>query len=68
MEGTVKFFNVKKGFGFITGDNGTDYFTHVSFLTDQNTPLRDNARVSFIESEGDRGMQAKDVALIQDQE
>jgi len=64
VEGTVKFFNKAKGFGFITGDDGNDYFTHMSFLKDQSMELADNARVSFSGSQGDRGMQAKDVALI----
>ncbi|MBW2999464.1 cold shock domain-containing protein, partial [Candidatus Woesearchaeota archaeon] len=32
MEGTVKWFNSKKGYGFIEGDDGEDYFVHESVL------------------------------------
>ncbi len=64
MEGTVKFFNRSKGFGFINGDDGKDYFVHVSALP-QGVFLRDNDRVSFNPSEGDRGLKAQDVQLLE---
>ncbi len=64
MEGTVKFFNQKKGFGFINGDDGKDYFVHFSGLT-EGTFLRDNDRVSFEPVEGDRGLKAEKVVLLQ---
>ncbi len=64
MEGTVKFFNRKKGFGFVNGDDGKDYFVHVSALP-QGLFLRDNDRVSFDGVEGDRGMKAENVKLLQ---
>ena len=64
MEGTVKFFNRKKGFGFINGDDGKDYFVHFSGLT-EGTFLRDNDKVSFESAEGDRGLKAEQVVLLQ---
>ena len=64
MEGTVKFFNRKKGFGFITGDDGKDYFVHVSALA-EGTFLRDNDRVSFDSAEGDKGSKAENVQLLE---
>jgi cold shock protein len=64
MEGTVKFFNRKKGFGFITGDDGKDYFVHVSALA-EGTFLRDNDRVSFDSGEGERGSKAENVQLLE---
>ena len=64
MEGTVKFFNRKKGFGFIHGDDEKDYFVHFSALP-QNVFLRDNDRVSFEPAEGDRGLKAEKVQLLQ---
>ena len=64
MEGTVKFFNRKKGFGFISGDDGKDYFVHFTALP-KGTFLRDNDRVSFNGVEGDRGLKAENVQLLQ---
>ena len=64
MEGTVKFFNKKKGFGFVSGDDGKDYFVHISALPG-GVFLRDNDRVSFDGSEGDRGAKAENVQLLQ---
>ncbi len=64
MEGTVKFFNRKKGFGFISGDDGKDYFVHFSALP-QGVFLRENDRVSFKGAEGERGLKAESVQLLQ---
>ena len=64
MEGTVKFFNRKKGFGFINGDDGKDYFVHFSGLS-EGTFLRDNDKVSFEAVEGERGLKAEKVKLLQ---
>lgn len=64
MEGTVKFFNRKKGFGFVSGDDGKDYFVHFTGLA-QGTFLRDNDRVSFDPAEGDRGLKAENVTLLE---
>ena len=64
MEGTVKFFNRKKGFGFVHGDDQKDYFVHFTALP-RNVFLRDNDRVSFDPAEGDRGLKAENVQLLQ---
>jgi CspA family cold shock protein len=55
QNGTVKFFNTTKGFGFITPDEGAkDVFVHVSALQDSGLPgLEDGQRVTF-ETEPDR--------------
>jgi len=63
MEGTVKFFNRKKGFGFIHGEDEKDYFVHVSALP-QGVFLKDNDRVSFNAVEGDRGLKAENVQVL----
>lgn len=64
MEGTVKFFNRKKGFGFISGEDGKDYFVHFTALP-KGVFLRDNDKVSFDGAEGDRGLKAENVQLLQ---
>ncbi|MEK6950439.1 MAG: cold shock domain-containing protein [Nanoarchaeota archaeon] len=64
MEGTVKFFNQKKGFGFINGDDGSDYFVHFTALP-SGLFLRENDRVAFDGQQGDRGLKAENVRLLQ---
>ena len=64
MEGKVKFFNRTKGFGFIVGDDGRDYFVHHSALN-RGTFLRENDKVSFDGAETERGWQARNVTLLQ---
>ncbi|MFW5761635.1 MAG: cold-shock protein [Cyclobacteriaceae bacterium] len=62
MEGTVKFFNNSKGFGFIKpSDNGEDVFVHSSGLIDE---IRENDRVKFELARGKKGMNAVNVELI----
>ncbi|HMW39335.1 MAG: cold-shock protein [Saprospiraceae bacterium] len=61
-EGTVKFFNESKGFGFITPDNGKpDIFVHVSALKNKIT---ENDRVSYEVEDGRKGLNAINVKLI----
>jgi len=59
--GTVKFFNETKGFGFIK-ENGTDkeYFVHVTGLIDE---IRENDEVTFDLKEGKKGLNAVNVKL-----
>lgn len=62
MKGKVKFFNKKKGFGFIQGDDEQDYFVHFTALP-RGVFLRENDEVEFEISETDRGKQAQNVIL-----
>jgi len=64
MEGTVKWFNNKKGFGFINGDDGEDYFVHYTSM-EKGVFIRDNDRVSFDSVETERGKQARNVTLLE---
>ena len=62
QEGTVKFFNETKGFGFITPDNGgQDIFVHVTGLKQQ---IREKDRVSFEVQNGRKGLNAVNVKVI----
>ena len=60
MEGTVKFFNEKKGFGFITADDGKDYYVHSSGVK-EGVSITEGDKVSFKIVEGDRGPKAEEV-------
>lgn len=61
QEGTVKFFNDAKGFGFIKPENGEDIFVHASGLLDE---VRENDRVSFDVQDGRKGLNAINVKVI----
>jgi CspA family cold shock protein len=61
-DGKVKWFNSEKGFGFITGDNGQDYFVHFrSIVGDGYRTLDEGQPVEFEIQETDKGMQAVNV-------
>ncbi len=61
QEGTVKFFNDTKGFGFIKPETGEDIFVHVSGLIDE---VRENDRVTFEVQDGRKGLNAINVKVI----
>ena len=64
-EGTVKWFNDAKGFGFIEQDEGPDVFVHFSQIqADGFKSLAEGDRVSFDVSEGQKGPQASNVTKI----
>ena len=65
QQGTVKLFNAKKGYGFISDEQGNDVFVHFSALNmDGFKELKDGERVEFEVTEGEKGPQAANVSRI----
>ena len=62
MEGLVKWFNQAKGFGFITGDDGQEYFVHHSQVS-KGAFLKEQSRVTFDVKDTEKGKQAQNVSL-----
>ncbi len=63
-QGTVKWFNANKGFGFITRDSGDDVFVHYRAIRGEgHRTLREGQRVEFFLKRGDKGLQADDVQM-----
>ena len=64
-EGTVKWFNDSKGFGFITREEGSDIFVHYSSIQgDGFKSLAEGDRVSFEVEQGDKGPKAVNVTKL----
>ncbi|MFD0964765.1 cold-shock protein [Pseudofulvibacter geojedonensis] len=62
QEGTVKFFNNSKGFGFIkSSETGEDIFVHNSGLIDE---IREDDKVQFTTEEGRKGLNAVNVEVL----
>ncbi len=61
-QGTVKWFNESKGYGFITAEEGNDVFVHYSAIKGEGyKTLNEGQKVSFRIVEGEKGPQAADV-------
>ncbi|MBS0656098.1 MAG: cold-shock protein [Verrucomicrobia bacterium] len=64
-KGTVKFFNVQKGFGFIAPDDGSkDLFVHANNVKGNPESLRDGQKVEYVAAEGRKGPEATEVIAI----
>ena len=63
--GTVKWFNDAKGFGFISRSSGEDVFVHFRAIQSQGfKSLQEGQNVSFIVTQGQRGLQAENVQIV----
>ena len=64
-EGAVKWFNVSKGFGFVTRENGEDVFVHFRSIRGRgHRSLQEGQRVRFGVVESSKGLQAEDVTIL----
>lgn len=64
-QGSVKWFNSTKGFGFISQDGGDDVFVHYQSITGEGyKTLNENDKVEFTVNNGPKGLQAADVKVI----
>ena len=61
IKGTVKFFNHMKNYGFISGEDGQDYFVHGSAVSGT---IDQGDSVEFVPEKGDRGLKAAQVSKV----
>ena len=65
VNGSVKWFNADKGYGFISREGGTDVFVHYSAIRGQGfRNLEEGQQVEFTVEQGPKGLQAADVAVV----
>ncbi len=65
IQGTVKWFNAGKGFGFIERESGDDVFVHFNAISgDGYKSLTEGDRVEFLVVQGQKGLQAQDVIVL----
>ncbi|HEM3439477.1 cold-shock protein [Streptococcus suis] len=65
VQGTVKWFNAEKGFGFIAQENGPDVFAHFSEIQSNGfKSLEDGQKVTFEVEQGQHGLQATNITKI----
>ncbi len=66
-QGTVKWFNAEKGYGFIAREGGDDLFVHYSEIQGNGyRSLDEGATVEFEVTQGRKGLQASAVTLVRD--
>ena len=65
MLGNVKWFNNKKGYGFVIGEDGNEYFVHYTSINQGGfKSLKDGQAVSFVPNKSDKGLEAKEVEIL----
>ena len=64
-QGVIKWFNTRKGFGFITRDSGSDVFVHSNDILDEkNKDMNEGDRVQFIAAPSPKGEKATEVQKV----
>ncbi|MGT2802627.1 cold shock protein (beta-ribbon, CspA family) [Streptococcus henryi] len=64
-QGTVKWFNAEKGFGFISSETGEDVFAHFSAIQSNGfKTLEEGQKVTFDVEQGQRGLQATNITKV----
>ncbi len=67
MNGTVKWFNAEKGYGFITSEEGNDVFAHFSQIQkDGYKSMDEGNKVTFDVVNGPKGPQAENIVIVED--
>lgn len=65
VQGTVKWFNATKGYGFIAYEGGEDVFVHYSAIQSEGyRTLNEGQRVEFTIEQGNKGLQASNVTVM----
>ncbi|HLF24800.1 MAG TPA: cold-shock protein [Anaerolineae bacterium] len=65
IQGTVKWFNATKGYGFISREGGEDVFVHYSAIQSEGyRTLNEGQRVEFTVERGPKGLQASNVTVV----
>jgi CspA family cold shock protein len=64
MKGTIKWYNPKKGFGFIQGEDGNDVFVHRTAIPDEAGYLQEGDNVEYEVEETERGPNAKNIKKL----
>ena len=65
VNGTVKWFNESKGFGFIEQESGKDVFAHYSEIIGEGyKSLNEGQRVEFLVTQGQKGLQAEQIVAV----
>ncbi|KAJ5472960.1 Cold shockCspA [Penicillium desertorum] len=65
QNGTVKWFNEEKGYGFITPESGADLFVHSDAIQGAGfKSLKENQKVTFVVTQGQKGSQAGEVQVV----
>ena len=64
MKGIVKWYNIKQGYGFISGENGSDIFVHKSSVPFWTIFLKPGDKVEYLTEETNKGLKAVELKIL----